>query len=213
MQKSLPEFSARVDWSVIRLICIAPNYKKYDIHAAQMIGENIELWQYRFYENGALFFEEIYKKTLLSHSQPTVVTNKNPVMVEAGRKAAYSRAHEIYGFEQHYNRLNNDKKFLLKVIRGYILNLDESVEEVVRKYTISYKISQNFTCIEVFKNKIVLYLKIDISSLSNLPPSCEDVSNTSHRGTGDLKMVIYNENDFIIAKDLIKLAFLNIGGN
>jgi hypothetical protein len=33
-----------VDWSAIRVICIAPNYKKYDLHAVQMMGANIELW-------------------------------------------------------------------------------------------------------------------------------------------------------------------------
>ena len=31
-----------VDWSAIRVICIAPNYKRYDLHAVQMMGANIE---------------------------------------------------------------------------------------------------------------------------------------------------------------------------
>src|SRR5229473_8158601 len=33
-----------VDWSAIRVICIAPNYKRYDLHAVQTMGANIELW-------------------------------------------------------------------------------------------------------------------------------------------------------------------------
>jgi hypothetical protein len=40
-------FKTEVDWSAIRVICIAPNYKKYDLHAVQMMGANIELWTYR----------------------------------------------------------------------------------------------------------------------------------------------------------------------
>ena len=46
--------NAKVDWSDIRVICIAPGYKKFDLHAVQMMGANIELWEYRLYENGAL---------------------------------------------------------------------------------------------------------------------------------------------------------------
>src|SRR5437764_11620691 len=36
-QKSLGP-KARVDWSDIRVICIAPNYRKYDLHALQVMG-------------------------------------------------------------------------------------------------------------------------------------------------------------------------------
>lgn len=30
-----------IDWSDIRVICIAPGYKKYDLHAVQMMGSQI----------------------------------------------------------------------------------------------------------------------------------------------------------------------------
>ncbi|MDD4439813.1 MAG: hypothetical protein PHS04_17530, partial [Tissierellia bacterium] len=40
-----------VDWSDIRVICLAPEFKKYDLHAVQVMGANIELWQYKIYEN------------------------------------------------------------------------------------------------------------------------------------------------------------------
>ena len=33
-----------VDWSDVRVICIAPNYRKYDLHAVRVMGANIELW-------------------------------------------------------------------------------------------------------------------------------------------------------------------------
>jgi hypothetical protein len=32
-----------IDWSDIRVICIAPEFKKYDIHAVQTMDSNIEL--------------------------------------------------------------------------------------------------------------------------------------------------------------------------
>ena len=40
-----------VDWNDVRVICIAPNYRKYSLHAVRMMGANIELWTYRLFAN------------------------------------------------------------------------------------------------------------------------------------------------------------------
>src|SRR5688572_28958105 len=67
---------AQVDWSDIRVICVAPNYKKFDLHAVQVMGANIELWTYRLFKNQALYLEEILQK---SYTPPisTSTTGKN----------------------------------------------------------------------------------------------------------------------------------------
>ena len=52
-----------VDWSDVRVICIAPGYKKYDLHAVQMMGANIELWQYRFYDTNSIYLEEVFRRS------------------------------------------------------------------------------------------------------------------------------------------------------
>jgi len=84
--------SVDVDWSDIRVICLAPEFKKYDLHAVQVMGANIELWQYKIYENGILNIEEVYKRTASTSNRDTEeLVGKNPVMVEAGKKAALTR--------------------------------------------------------------------------------------------------------------------------
>jgi hypothetical protein len=80
-----------IDWSDIRVICLAPNYKKYDVHAVQVMGANIESWSYRLFANGALYLEEIFRKSV-STSGPDAETGKNPVMVASGKKAAATKA-------------------------------------------------------------------------------------------------------------------------
>src|SRR5690606_41157387 len=82
------DWSSDVCSSDLRVICLAPEYKKYDLHAVQVMGANIELWQYKIYENGILNIEEAYKK---STNSPESVSGKNPIMVKAGRKAASTR--------------------------------------------------------------------------------------------------------------------------
>jgi hypothetical protein len=97
----------KLDWEKIRVICIAPEYKKYDLHAARMIGANIELWQFKLYTNGALHLEDVYRKgTNLSEQLfPEEAGDKNPNMVSAGKKAALTRATGVYTFEEHIEGL------------------------------------------------------------------------------------------------------------
>jgi len=201
-----------VDWSDIRVICIAPEFKKYDLHAVQVMGANIELWQYKIYENGIISIEEIYKRTETRNHSPIENNGKNPIMVEAGRKAAETRRTATYTIDEHTSKVNDDLKELLNEIREYIVNLETSIEETPKKYYIAYKTTQNFVCIETQKKKIVLFLKLNPDEIKNPLRQVRDVRNIGHFGTGDLEFTIKNYSDFEESKDLINLSLKNIGG-
>jgi predicted transport protein len=201
-----------VDWSDIRVICIAPEFKKYDLHAVQVMGANIELWQYKIYENGIISIEEVYKRT--EARTHTLIENngKNPVMVAAGKKAAETRKNATYAIDEHINRVNADLAELLNEIREYIVSLDSSIEETPKKYYIAYKTTQNFVCIETQKKKIMLFLKLNPDEIEKLPKQARDVREIGHFGTGDFELTIKNKTDFEDTKELINLSLKNIGG-
>lgn len=210
VNKSLKE-NIEIDWSEIRVICIAPEFKKYDLHAVQMMGSNIELWQYKIYENGIISIEEVFRKSgIQNHSSG--IEGKDPTMVEAGKKAAHTRRTATYTFEEHANRLNKDLVELHYEIREYIVNLDSSIEETPKQNYIAYKTSQNFVCLESQKRKMMLFLKINPDEIEDMPKQARDVRNIGHFGTGDLEFTIKNPEDFEIAKPLIELSLKNIGG-
>ena len=197
-----------VDWSEIRVICIAPGYKKYDLHAVQMMGANIELWEYKKYDDDILYLEEIFRKqTLISDTSGL----KNPVMVEAGKKAAITRATGVYSFEDHLNKAGKEFSKLINDLNDYIINIDDSIEMQPKKLYIAYKKAQNFVCVEVQKTKLVLFLKLQPKDIE-IEGKIRDVSNIGHYGTGDIEFKIENEGDMEKAKELIKLAYENIGG-
>jgi predicted transport protein len=201
-----------VDWSDIRVICIAPEFKKYDLHAVQVMGANIELWQYKIYENGIISIEEVYKRTETRTHTSIESNGKNPVMVEAGKKAAETRKNATYTIDEHINKVNPDLTELLNEIREYIVSLDSSIEETPKKYYIAYKTTQNFVCIETQKKKIVLFLKLNPDEIEKLPKQVRDVRKIGHFGTGDLELTIKNITDFEETKKLINLSLKNIGG-
>jgi len=197
-----------IDWTDIRVICIAPGYKKYDLHAVQMMGANIELWQYRLFDNGSFYLEEVFRRsTALTGDVIAVANGKNPVMVAAGKKAAMTRATGSYTFEPHVDGADAEIKDIVLDLRDFITSLDEAVEESPKKFYIAYKVTQNFVCMEVKKNKVILYLKLDASEQKSLPRNARDVREIGHYGTGDFELSIKTPEEAEAAREYIRSSF------
>ena len=200
-----------VDWSDIRVICIAPNYKKYDLHAVQVMGANIELWKYRLFTNNSLYLEEVLHNTknttTVSHS-----SDKNPVMVEAGKKAAIVRATATYTLDEHFEGKSKEIQELMHIIREFVTGLDTAIEEVPKKYYISYKASQNIVCMEAKSKNIKLFVKLKPSEVAEPPKSFRDVSKIGHVGTGEVEFTISTPEEFEETKKYIELSYNKFGG-
>lgn len=199
-----------VDWSDVRVICVAPNYKKYDLHAVQVMGANIELWKYRLFKNGSFHLEEVFQAAKVAASIQT--NGKNPVMVEAGKKAAQVRATATYTFEEHLEGKQKAIQSLIHSVREYILGLDPAVEEVPKKFYVAYKISQNIVCMGPQSNNIKLFVKLRAGDIETPPKSYRDVTSVGHYGTGDTEFTISTDTEFEEVKPFIELAYNKIGG-
>ena len=203
----------KVDWSDVRVICLAPEYKKYDLHAVQVMGASIELWQYKIYENGVLSIDEVYKRTASVSNQDVQDFNgKNPIMVEAGKKAALTRKTATYSIEEHYENLDDNILDLFNTVRDYIVTLDSLIEEIPKKNYIAYKTIQNFVCLQTYKKKLTLYLKLNADEVNPMPKQGRDVKEIGHFGTGNFEITIKDMIDFEDTKHLINEAYKNIGG-
>lgn len=204
----------KVDWSDVRVICIAPNYKKYDLHAVQVMGANIELWKYRLFSNDSLYLEEMFHTSKTSNVSVSLsdIGTKNPVMIEAGKKVAATRATATYTFDERLEGKNDEIKNLTATIREFILGLDEAIEEVPKKFYVAYKISQNIACMEFKARAIKLFLKLKPSDVPEDTKHYRDVTSIGHYGTGDVEFTVSNEDDFESVKTFIELAYNKVGG-
>ncbi len=202
-----------VDWSDVRVICIAPGYKKYDLHAVKAMGANIELWHYKLFENETFYLEEIFRKSSFSNGASYKTgEGKNPVSVEAGKKAAISRATGVYTFEEHIENLDKEVVEWVHDLREYILSIDPAIEEAPKKFYVAYKVAQNFACLQTGKNKVTLFLKLKPKDFLPLPENARDVSNIGHYGTGNFEYIIRSDSDLEEAKKFIRQAFDEVGG-
>jgi predicted transport protein len=206
VQKTLGA-SVEVDWSDIRVICIAPSFKKYDLHAVQVMGANIELWTYRLFANGCIYFEEILQRSYVEEHPGA----KNPVMVAAGKKAAITRSTGSYSFEGHLAGKSSAVQELALTLQDFIQKLDPAIEEVPKKLYVAYRTSQNIACAEIQKQKILLFLKVDPKITPGPASISRDVSKIGHFGTGDLEITLRTLADLEQAKPFIIQAYQEVG--
>lgn len=203
--------NVNIDWSDIRVICLAPNFRKYDLHAVQVMGANIELWSYRLFKNDTLYLEEVFQKSYTPADTPSSV-GKNPVQVLAGKKAAITKATSTYTFDEHLEGKPQKISSLALECQEFIVSLDPSIEEAPKKFYIAYKTSQNIVCMEVQRQRLLLFLKLDPVEYPGPPKISRDVSKIGHFGTGDLEISIKSEEDLESAKPYIQKAYEKVGG-
>ena len=206
VQNSLGK-SVEVDWTDIRVICLAPNYKKFDLHAVQVMGTNLELWSYRLFENGSLYLEEVFQKSITK--SPSAYSDR----LSAGQKAALTRKTASYTIDQHFDNKPDKVKYLARLVGDFVLDLDPAIQEVPKKVYIAYKISQNIICMEIQSTKILLHVKLNPKEVI-VPKGLgsRDMSNKGHFGTGDLELTVKSEDDVELAKPLLEQAYHKVGG-
>ena len=199
-----------IDWDAIRVICIAPNYKKYDLHAVQMMGREIELWTYRRFANDTFYLEQVLQGE--ESGGATKTGGKNPVMVAAGKKAAETKRAGGWTVEGHLDGKSASIRELFSAVQEFALALGPTVEEAPKKLYVAYRTTQNFVCVEVQQKKITLFLKLDPKKAAGPPGISRDVTSIGHFGTGDLEVTLKTQNDLEAAKPFIQMAFDRLGG-
>jgi predicted transport protein len=203
---------AEVDWSDVRVICISPNYSRYDLHAASVLRGKLELWVYRLYSNNVLTLEQVQQDVEDRTAPSESPSGKSLVMVAAGKKAAITRATGTYTLDEHLEGKPVAIRELALAVNDYMTGLDSLIEVAPKKFYISYRTSQNIVSMELQQKKILLFLKLDPKKVSGPKGISRDVSNLGHYGTGDLEIAISTAEDFEEAKRFIDMAYRNLGG-
>ena len=202
---------ARVDWSDVRVICIAPSYKKFDVHAVQVMGASIELWTYRLFGNQTLYLEELQQKDVAISAGDSAPSAKNPTMVAAGKKAAESRRTGSYTFEERIEGKPEVIREIAIAVQEFVLGLDEAIEERPKKLYVAYRTTQNIVCMELQNKRVTLFLKLDPDKVAKQAGFVRDVRNIGHFGTGDVEVTLQSLSDLERARPLIQQAYESVG--
>lgn len=195
--------NVEIDWSNIRVLCIAPSFDRYSLHAVNHMGVGLELWQYHRYANGVLELEEIFRG---SETKKASKSNSN-----SGQKAGIDADEITYTLGKHLSKGNDQAKSLFAQLDEFIRALNPSIVAVPQKFYVAYKFAKNIACVEILSKKVKVWTPLE--HRDNMPKFAKDVTNVGHYGTGNLEMSLESQDDLEAVQALVKEAYLLAGGD
>ena len=195
-----------IDWSDPRVVCIAADFTKYDGHAVQQIGRNIELIRYRRFGNDLLLLESANAG---GDAPARAAPARQPKAVAAMLEAATGKP---VGPDKSYAELLANLpqpiQQILASLEGYTLSLGDDVQRKELRLYAAFKRLKNFATVVLHrKNHLVMYLHVDPAPALAMLPKARDVTHIGHWGTGNLEVPLSTLADLDAAKPFIRLAY------
>lgn len=177
--------AAQVLWGTPRLVCVAGDFTRYDVHAVREHRRSIDLVRYRFFGKDLIGLETVASV--------------------AARTSASKRVRQ--GAATHPS-VTGQLDALAAAVDEVLLGLGDGITRVQRKQYRAYQRLRNFACVcPPQKTKLLVYLKADPSEVDLIPGFTRDVTGLGHHGTGDLEVRLRSERDLERAQDLFRASY------
>jgi predicted transport protein len=191
------DVAERIDWSFPRLICIAGNFTRYDEHAVQQMGRNIELIRYRQFGEDLLALEQVNAPKNLG-SGGTASGHKPAQTAAAAKTVTDYLAQAPASLRQLYDDL-----------QAFVVSLGDDVQEKTTKYYVAFRRLRNFACVEVHPqaHELLVFAKLDPDSIRLEAGFTRDVRQIGHFGTGDVEIRVKDREMLECAKPLVQASY------
>ena len=173
----------QVSWNHIRVLCIAPGFDRYSLHAVKLMGAGLELWEYKRYTNGMIQFDEIYKRSADS--------TKKRLQIE--QAPTDEDTPEVFTLEDHMSRAGESVLPIAQRLHEELLGLSDGMEAVPHKIYVAYKYSKNVASVQVLRGSVKVWLPLAYDA--SMPDFMRDVTDIGHQGTGNLEAQIVQEHE------------------
>jgi predicted transport protein len=191
--------AGEIVWTNPRLICVAADFTKHDEHAIRQINRNIDLVRYRRFGSELLALELVAGTT--ADAPPSADEDDPAVKPKPGKGSGDKLV------KQALAEMDDRVRDLYEGLRSYILALGSDITEQENKLYMVYRRIKNFACVVVQKGGLVVYVKVDPSSVPLVPGFTRDVRNVGHWGTGELEINIREKQDLERAEALVLRSY------
>ncbi len=151
-----------LDWKNPRVICIAESYSKFDIDTVEVVPLRIELFKYRYYEQGLFSLESLNVPEAVSIKAPVI---SDPVQFKTSTSIAMLR-----------EKGSEDIRKLFDALAAQIVALDQDIVEKCNTNYVSFGLTKNFADVQIGKNHIKIQLRkinyTDPKHLVEQTPGC-----------------------------------------
>jgi len=195
LKKLGKEIADAIDWEAPRLICIAGDYIKYDLHAVRQINRNIELIRYKRFDEDLLMLELV---NVVSADQGL----SSPTLARTAAQRDPMR-----GKDRPEEKPAGELLDLYEDLRAFIMALGDDVTLKQLKLYKAFRRIKNFACVWTGTKEITVWLKLDPKKETMEQGFSRDVSDIGHWGTGDLELSFRDRSGLEKAKSLILKAY------
>ncbi len=180
--------ASQILWSGPRLICIAGDFTRYDVHAVREHRRSIDLVRYRLFGSDMIGLETVAS---VSGGIQRARRTRRTVVAWAAADVQGTAMVELAG-----------------AVDEALLGLGDGVTCVERKQYRAYQRLRSFAClIPPQQAKVLVYLRADPKEVDLVPGFTRDVSGLGHHGTGDLEVQLRTLRDVERAQDLFRASY------
>ncbi|MFL4476050.1 DUF5655 domain-containing protein [Paeniglutamicibacter sp. MACA_103] len=196
------EVALGIDWSAPRLICVANDFTRYDEHAVRQIDRNVELVRYRDFGSELLAVELVTTTTTAASSS----SQRRVSTVVPGGGPRLSREKTV---ADHLAQADSELQGLYADFEAFALSLGDDVVKNERKNYFAFRRLKNFACAEVHpqSRNLLIYLKLDPSTVEIQEGFMRDVSSIGHFGTGDVELRVVDKQAWDTIEMLTRRAY------
>jgi len=181
-----------VDWKNPRVICIAESYSRFDIDTVEVIPIRIELFRYRYYEDGILSLEPLAVSEQKSKSETTTTIEKPVVDLT---------------IDDLISKASDNIKEIFNELRTRIFELDENIIEKATTLYVAYRVSKNFAEIHIGKNQLKIHLRpIEYED----PKAIVEKISESYRWTMDRRIYLKKKEELDYVFGLIEQSYKDV---
>lgn len=206
MEKLGKEVADQIEWSGTRLLCIAADFTRYDVHAVQQIPRNIELIRYKLFGDDLLLLELVNTVSVVDAtagtSEPASTATVEVQQGETVRAVSRDKslAEQLAQAPAHIVSLYEQAVSLMHAMG------DDVLEKPLKLYT-AFRRLKNFASVIVQPSRLLVMLKLDPATVALEEGFSRDVSQIGHWGTGDLELSLRTPADLARAKPLIERSY------
>lgn len=204
MEKLGKDIAEKIEWSGTRLMCIAADFTRYDLHAVAQISRNIELIRYKLFADDLLLLE------LVNSTTGDATTEFSEVVAAAKAKPVSTVAKGDKTFAEQVADSSPALLELYDQIRAHIFAQGEDVTEKPLKLYAAFRRLRNFVCATLYAKQdphVRLWLKLDPKTVTMEEGFCRDVTSIGHWGTGDVEVFVRDQASLDKARLLIDRAY------
>ncbi len=187
------EIADSIDYSSVRLICIAAEFTRDDLGMYELMPNLIDLVRYRRFGD---------RQILLERVSTTDTSTPNHANIKQGN----NRSGPDKPFTQVLEEANPITRDIFSSLQQTLLSQGEDVTEKSTKLYMAYKRTRNFATIVAKKDELLLYLHVDPDTV-DIRDGLRDVRNIGHWGTGSLEVRIRSKHDIEVNLPIIQRAY------